>query len=186
MIEFFFKINKIALLIVLPLFIACQDTKKKISILKHNPDLKKTDEGWLYKDMPFTGFMIEEEKHRVVHRLPIINGQEQGLARAWYHTGEKLLERNFVDSKIEGEFRQWWPNGNLRYLFHYKNDVFEGIQYVYFPSGNKREESNFRAGEQEGIQRVWDESNDLVSNYTIKNKKTYGVISVKSCIPVGH
>jgi antitoxin component YwqK of YwqJK toxin-antitoxin module len=72
-------------------------------------------------------------------------------------------------------------------LFKYKNDQFDGKQLVYFPNGKIREESNYQLGEKEGTQRVWSETCKLISNYVIKNKRIYGVVSVKSCIPVdGH
>ncbi len=174
--------------IILFLFLgSCQENKKRISVLNFDPNLKKTDKGWIYKNKAFTGFMIEEEKdHRIVYSLPITNGKEDGLAKGWYNSGEKLSERIFINGKMEGIFKQWWPNGRLRYLFIYKNNVFDGKQIVYFPNGKVREESNYQSGEKEGIQRVWDKKGSLISNYTIKNKKLYGVISVKSCIPIGH
>jgi len=165
----------------------CQQKKYRISVLNFDPNLKKTDTGWIYKNKVFTGFVIEEEKdHRIVYRLPIAGGQEEGLASAWYNTGEKLSEKIFTKGKIEGIYKQWWPNGMLRYLFRYKHNLFQGKQIVYFPNGKVREESNYETGEKEGIQRVWDEKGILISNYTIKNNKLYGIISVKSCIPVAH
>lgn len=167
-------------------FGSCQENKKRISISNFDSNLRKTDKGWIYKNKAFTGFMIEEENHRVVYCLPIADGKEEGLAKGWYNSGEKLSERVFINGKIEGIFKQWWPNGRLRYWLKYKNNIFDGKQIIYYPNGKVREESNYQSGEKEGIQRVWDEKGSLISNYTIKNKKLYGIISVKSCIPVGH
>lgn len=149
--------------------------------------LRKTDDGWLYKSGLFSGYMVEKEMDgRVVYQLPIIDGQENGLAKGWYNTGEKLLERLFVEGRKEGQFKQWWPNGQLRYVFQYKNDRYDGLQLVLFPDGRKREESHYLMGEKEGVQRVWAETGDLISNYTIRKGKIYGVVSVKSCIPVAN
>ena len=61
-----------------------------------------------------------------------------------------------------------------------------GRQLVFYPNGQKHQESNYLAGNEEGIQRVWNEKGELISNYTIKDKKLYGIISVKSCLPDGH
>ncbi len=181
------KTHSIIFLIAFILIIACRENSKKICVLNFDPNLKKTESGWVFEGKSFTGFMIQEEKdHRIVYQLPIENGKEQGIAKGWYNTGETLLERIFIDGKREGVFKQWWPNGRLRYLFYYKNDVFEGKQIVYFPDGKTREESNYQSGEKEGIQRIWDEKGLLISNYTIKNKKLYGIITVRSCIPTGH
>lgn len=177
--------------VFLLLLYACTENKHTaipdFEVSNTNAELNKTDNGWLYKGKPFSGYMVEKESDgRLVYKLPILEGKEQGLAKGWYNTGEKLVERIYIDGKKEGEFRQWWANGRLRYLFNYKNDRFEGKQIVYFPDGKTREESNYLSGEKEGIQRVWDEKGILVSNYTIKDKKLYGVITVKSCIPTGH
>jgi antitoxin component YwqK of YwqJK toxin-antitoxin module len=171
--------------------IACSDptqsTPPSFFIENTDPFLHKTDQGWVYKKKLFSGYMVEKEKDgRIVYQLPIIDGKENGVAKGWYNTGEKLLERLFINGKKEGFFKQWWPNGHLRYVFHYKNDNYDGTQWVYFPNETKREASNYQKGEKEGIQRVWDEKGELISNYTIKNKKLYGVISVNSCIPVSH
>lgn len=182
-----FKKRALIYLFLFLFFGSCQENKKRISVLNFDPNLKKTNKGWIYKNKAFTGLMIEEEKdHRIVYRLPIADGKEEGLAKGWYNSGEKLSEKIFINGKIEGIFKQWWPNGRLRYLFKYKNNVFDGKQIVYLPNSKVREESNYQSGEKEGIQRVWDEKGSLISNYTIKNQKLYGIISVKSCIPVGH
>lgn len=172
---------------------ACSSTESgskqppNIDVVNSDTLLRKTDDGWLYKGKPFSGYMVEKETNdRVVYKLPIIGGRENGLAKGWYNTGEKLLERWFVDGRKEGTFRQWWPNGRLRYVFQYKDNQYNGLQLVYFPKGTRREESTYIAGEQAGSQRIWNEKGQLVSNYIIKNKRTYGLVSVKSCIPVEH
>ena len=149
--------------------------------------LKKTNEGWLYKGKPFSGYMIQTEKDgKLVYELPIIEGKENGLAKGIYNTGEKLMERNFANGKREGIFKQWWPNGNYRYLFTFKNDEYDGIQYVFFPDGKKRQVSNYILGELDGLQSIWDENEQLISNYTYKNKKLYGIITAKNCMPNAH
>ncbi|RYF70822.1 MAG: hypothetical protein EOO39_15005 [Cytophagaceae bacterium] len=184
------------LLVSASLFIVCgcsqvnsdrSGTPPPVEVVNYDMLLRKTDDGWLYKGQPFSGYMVEKERNgQTVYKLPVLDGRENGLAMGWYNTGEKLLERLFVDGKKEGPFRQWWPNGKLRYLFQFRNDKYEGIQRVYFPTGKKREASTYLAGEQAGPQRVWDETGKLVSNYTIRNGRTYGIVSIKSCLPVGH
>lgn len=185
--------NHWLLVVIISVLYGCSGEKRNensphaIEVVNYNPALQKTDHGWLYKGQPFSGYMIEKEKdNRIVYRLPIINGHENGLAKGWYNTGEKLLERPFIGGKKEGIFTQWWPNSRLRYRFQYRQDAYDGPQLVFFPSGRKREESNYRLGEKEGRQYVWDEAGQLISNYIIRNKKLYGIVSVKSCLPVTH
>lgn len=175
-------------------FFACKNSSKKTyvvspktSVLNYDSALKKIDSHWFYKGILFTGFVTEVERNgSIVYKLPVVNGLENGVAVGFYNSGEKLLERNFIAGKKEGLFTQWWPNGNKRYAFIFKDDVLDGEQIVFFPDGNKRQESHYLNGEEEGVQRVWDNTGQLISNYTIKNKKLYGVIKVKSCINTLH
>ena len=177
---------------ILVYFIACDLSNKKkipdIYVQNFDTALKKTDRLWYYKNVPLNGYIIEKSNNGkdILYQLPVIDGTEEGQAFGRYNTGEKLLIRNYKKGKIEGVFTQWWPNGNERYLFNYKNDKMDGRQLVFYPDGQKHQESNYAEGNEEGIQRVWDETGQLISNYTIKNKKLYGVISVKSCLPEGH
>lgn len=173
-------------------FLACNLSPKKevphLYVQNFDSALKKVEGSWYYKNEKLNGYIIETNKtdKTILYQVPIIDGLEEGQAFGKYNSGEKLLTRNYRKGKIEGTFTQWWPNGNYRYLFNYKNDVMDGKQMVYYPNGQKHQESNFLEGNEEGIQRVWNESGQLISNYTIKNKKLYGVISVKSCLPEGH
>jgi antitoxin component YwqK of YwqJK toxin-antitoxin module len=154
-----------------------------LRILNTDTLLRKTDLGWTYKEEPFSGYMIQMENEREVYALPIIHGKEQGLAKGVYHTGEKLVECPFKNGKREGVFKQWWPNGYLRYLFYYEADHLEGKAIVFYPDARRRQENNYHQGLEEGLQRYWDDNGELISNYTVKENKTYGYKAVKNCIP---
>lgn len=155
-------------------------------ILNTDSLLRKTDEGWMYKDKPFSGYMIQRENGKEVYALPIVHGKENGMATGIYNTGEKLVECTFINGKREGLYRQWWPNGNLRYLFYYQDDRLEDKAIVFYPDARKRQENTYHRGSEEGLQRYWDEQGELVSNYTVKENKIYGYKSVKNCIPTSY
>jgi antitoxin component YwqK of YwqJK toxin-antitoxin module len=170
---------------------ACNLTSQKKMTIHYvqnfDPLLKKINGWWFYKNELLNG-QIEEKSldgKSVLYYVPVINGLEEGQASGRYNTGEKLLTRNYTKGKIEGEFIQWWPNSNKRYLLNYKHNQLDGKQMVFYPNGDRHEENNYAEGTVEGIQRVWNEGGQLISNYTIRNKKLYGVISVKSCLPEG-
>ncbi len=159
-----------------------------IHVQNFDPLLKKINGWWFYKNELLNG-QIEEKSldgKSVLYFVPVIDGLEEGQAFGRYSTGEKLMTRKYAKGKIEGEFIQWWPNGNDRYRMNYKHGQLDGKQLVYYPNGERHEESNYSEGIEEGTQRVWNEEGQLISNYTIRNKKLYGVISVKSCLPEGH
>jgi len=168
---------------------SCNNINEPPQLLVKNTDtlLLKEDDGWIYYNKPFNGYMIQVENDgNIVYKLPIIHGKEHGLAIGFYNSGEKLSERLFVRGKKHGVFKQWWPNGNLRYLFHYNHDKYDGKQMIYFHFGKLQEEKNYHNGVEEGVQRIWDSTGTLISNYTVKNNKIYGAISAKECMPVFH
>ena len=152
-----------------------------------NPLLIQKDFIWYYRGKLFSGYMVERERNgKIVYQLPILNGREEGIAWAWYSTGEKLLKRIYIQGKKSGVFEQWWPNGHYRYVFHYREDKMDGAESVFYPNGHLRQLSHFKEGKEEGLQSAWNTHGDLISNYTIRKGRLYGIIGVKSCIPTGH
>ena len=178
----------IACLLIMGVCIHCKSSKPvDVFVQNYDTGLSIREGVWLYKNKRFTGYRIESDRNgKLLYQLPIINGKEEGEAVGWYNTGEKLLVSHFLNGKKQGQFEQWWPNGHTRYLFHYSGGILDGQQCVFYPSGQKRQESNFSMGVEEGIQRVWNDKGELVSNYTIKGEKIYGIVSVKSCLPNEH
>ena len=172
--------------------IACDTSPKKKTpnffVQNFDTSLVKVNSKWYYKNEPLNGYIVEKslDGKILLYKVPIIEGFEEGWAFGRYNTGEKLLIRYYNKGKVEGSFTQWWPNGNVRYQCNYKHDKMDGKHSVFYPNGTNQQESNFSEGNEDGIQRVWNETGQLISNYTIKNKKLYGVITVKSCIPEGH
>ena len=73
---------------------ACNSIGENMRLEVKNTDtlLSKIDDVWMYKNGTFNGFMIQVENDgRVVYKLPIVNGKEQGVAVGYYNSGEKLL-----------------------------------------------------------------------------------------------
>ena len=172
-------------------FISCNGTgggggttPPNLLVPRNSPDLHRMGIEWRYKGMLFTGYIIQRQNDSsIISSVPVINGRENGIATIFYKNGIKRIEESIVNEQLDGRYNEWWRNGNYRYRFNYKNNLYDGVQIVFFADGKIREESIYANGVLEGLQRVWDDSGRLVSNYTIKNKKIYGVISVKSCMP---
>jgi antitoxin component YwqK of YwqJK toxin-antitoxin module len=169
------------------LWSGCESSSDPLVVQNFDPLLARKNGIWVYHGAVFNGTMVEKDRTgKLLYQVKIVDGKEEGLALGMYNTGEKLLARKYSHGKKSGRFLQWWPNGHVRYSFGYKEDKMDGQQLVFYPDGKTRQESNYANGVEEGIQRVWNENGALVSNYTIRNKKLYGVISVKSCLPAMH
>ena len=87
------------------LAVACKSNTQKssalppdINVLNFDTALVITENCYQYHGKPFSGYMIQQEKNgRIVYKLPIINGRENGWALGWYNTGEKLLKHYYKD-----------------------------------------------------------------------------------------
>lgn len=181
-----------ALLILVFLFAGCRQSGKhrmsvppELLVSQNNRNLYRYDNLWMYNGKIFSGYITQASAdNKVIYKLPVIDGLANGLTVGFYENGHKMLEQFFVDDRLEGLYKHWWRNGQYKYIFFFKDDKYEGTQKVFFEDGKLREESNFSNGKPEGLQRVWNENGQLISNYTIRNNKLYGIIKVKSCIPV--
>lgn len=164
---------------------ACSEPTPLNLKVKHSDlNLYIRDGRWWYNGRVFSGWIQEVQSDQLVtFRMPVEEGLANGLAVGFYENGLKMLERAYVNGKLEGQSRQWWRNGKCKYLLCYKDDKYEGVQRAFFENGHLREEANYVAGKPDGLQRVWDESGQLTSNYMIRNNRVYGIVKVQSCIP---
>jgi len=155
-----------------------------VFVAPDNPALKNANGTWLFKGVPFNGYMVEKEGKHLLSKLPIVGGKENGIALGWYKTGRKRYERGFRNGNREGIHQGWYENGQLsfRYLFH--NDLYEGEQRTFFTSGHRWQSLTYVHGYEEGKQKTWNDSGRVINNFTVKHGKLYGVIGRYDCMSV--
>lgn len=146
--------------------------------------LKNSNGIWLFKGELFNGYIIEKDSSVIIAKLPIIKGKEHGLACGWYTSGELKYHRHFVSGNREGVHKGWYKNGNVSFEYFFKNDKYEGEQLTFFENGQKWQSLNYVNGYEEGKQKSWNENGRVVNNFTVKNRKLYGVIGRFDCMSV--
>lgn len=155
-----------------------------LQVKRNDQNLYQLQGLWYYKGSPFSGHIIQETaNHTIVYKASIEEGMANGRSLSFYADGQPMLEQAFLQGRLHGASKQYWRNGQCKYVLFYKNGQFEGTQKAFFESGQVREEANYLAGKPEGLQRSWDEKGQLISNYTIRNNKLYGIIRAESCLP---
>lgn len=164
---------------------ACRESAvPDFKIARNNPNLYIVEGRWYYGGRPFNGHIHEDQSSNLVlSDMPVKDGLPHGTFVGFYDNGQKMIENTFVHGILDGQSNRWWRNGKYRYTLFYRNNQLDGTQRAYFICGKIREEANYLNGALEGIQRVWDENGQLISNYTIKDKRIYGIVKVQSCIP---
>ncbi len=139
---------------------------------------------WMRKGNQYNGYIIEKDSNRIVAKLPVVDGRENGTAYGWYTNGQRKQERHFVQGNREGVQRGWYKNGVLSFEYFFYEDKYEGEQRTYFESGHIWQDLHYVNGYEEGKQKSYNDSGRVINNFTVKNKKLYGVIGRYDCMSV--
>jgi hypothetical protein len=173
-----------------------EQSKSTVGVIPHLPQapavfvnrldsaLHNNNGTWAYEGKVFSGYVLEKESAKLLSKTPIVQGKENGWAYAWYPSGKKSYSKFFVNGDREGTHRGWWENDSLRFENHFIHDKFEGRQASFYPNGQKWEERYYLHGYEEGTQRAWNQQGTMVTNFTVKKGKVYGVIGRFDCMSV--
>ena len=133
---------QLAVLVSLPLlFGGCGD--KKESVVETKPELDGVNgeeleyrkDIWYLKgsDTPYTGKVFQ-----------------------FYKNGQKWLETNYKDGKLDGLSESWHENGKKASEVNYKDGKQDGLSVGFHENGQKWREVNWEDGELvEGSEKFW-------------------------------
>lgn len=88
---------------------------------------------------------------------------DNGKKLVFYDNGNKNIEGNYKDGKLEGKLTQWYEDGEKKADFFYKNGKLDGNQIYFYKNGNINWESLYKDGIKNGRNIVF---------YENKNKKS--------------
>ena len=173
------------------LLISCKETNDTIKQSTQNIFIETTDTSlhningnWIEKGRPYSGYLIEKKEGKIIAKLSIKEGKENGIAYGWYRNGKKKYERNFTSGKREGIQKGWYENDTLSFQYFFKNDLYEGEQLTFYENGKAWQRLQYSKGYEEGKQKSWNDSGRVINNFTIRNGKLYGVIGRFDCMSV--
>jgi len=138
----------------------------------------------LHGNTPFSGTLIERADLQLFRKTPYQHGKRHGQALAWYPSGRLAYQKRFRKGDREGTHTGFWPSGQLQFVYRYEHDLFEGEQVSYYKTGQRAELRHYRRGYEEGQQSAWDGEGRLISNYTVKEGKRYGIVGRFDCVSV--
>ncbi len=178
-------------LLVILFIISCRETNHSLNpkiqyltIESSDTSLHNINGNWIVKGRPYNGYIIEKKEGKLIAKLLINEGKENGVAHGWYPNGKKKYERNFQGGKREGIQKGWYENDSLSFQYFFKNDLFEGEQLTFFENGKPWQSLHYVKGYEDGKQKSWNDSGRVINNFTIKNGRLYGVIGRFDCMSV--
>lgn len=88
-----------------------------------------------------------EGKNKIggTYQYTLVDGKREGKASEWYKSGRLLLEINYRDHLINGEYTRYYDNSSnqLHYRNFYLNDKQEGEQVSWYKSGRLKSKAYF-------------------------------------------
>lgn len=98
-----------------------------------------------------------------------MKGKERVGKWVYYHKDGKtvMMEENYVDGELNGEFKVFYPDGKLTKKAHYKNGKLDGNSKKYSPKSVLIEDLNYVNGELHG------EATFYEKNGNVKQKGRY-------------
>jgi len=82
----------------------------------------------------------------------------------------KMVEANYEDDLLDGEYLEYWQNAAQKAKLHYKNAKLHGEALYFFPSGKLKIKGKYKNGKKKGKWLFYNEKGDVI------NKKRYSGI----------
>lgn len=158
--------------IILLMLTSCEKTPKIIS--SHR--LNKADGIYKYKEIPFTGtvidttltgrvlltFKCEKGKPNGEHleyffdsgnlkeRITYIDGKKEGSYKKINNNGVTIITGNYHENKKNGKWKKFYENGNLKTVGSYKDGIKIGEWKNFYENGNLENYGFYNNDEQNG------------------------------------
>jgi antitoxin component YwqK of YwqJK toxin-antitoxin module/S1-C subfamily serine protease len=99
-----------------------------------------------------------------------------GESLIYYNTGEKEIEFNYVNNKIEGLHKTFYKSGKLKIVKSYEKGVLQGEYNSFYESGANYIKFNYINGNIEGDWVAYHESGSLEQTKKYVNNKKEGFL----------
>ncbi len=136
------------------------ETKEFCGILKSNKDDKRSTT--IYKD-----------------------GYKNGLRQIYYENGKLLLQADFVNDLLDGQFVGWYENGQKAIETFYKNDLESGQRIEWYKNGAPKSVSHYKKGKKDGEFITWYDKGSMSKEGWKQNNSPKTISSYKDDIDQG-
>lgn len=106
------------------------------------------------RDWIFRRGIAELDKLTELYKQPVAVYPD-GIHAVFYKNGQKELEENYLQNKLQGERKAWYASGQLRIREHFSNDLPDGKSEWWYPSGQLFRESYYSKGRNYNVSRLY-------------------------------
>ena len=137
--------------------------KKLLLLLFLIPLISCTEDGTGEKGVPFL-----QERNGIQYEVNSEVGFT-GKYVEYFKNGQKLIEKDYKNGKLEGLVTEWHENGQKKSKIKTKNGkVVDGLLIEWHENGQKRSEANWKNGDFDGVVTFWDKEGDVTETETYK------------------
>ncbi len=127
---------------------------------------------FVYKDNTLQGYSYEDKTGKMVPTIPMKGAS--GKVTAYYKSGVKSAEVNFLDNDVQGERKFYYSNGKLYIDGTREYGYDNGLKKVFYPSGNVMKEENWVLGNFHGSRKLWYPNGKLEREENYYNDDLHG------------
>jgi antitoxin component YwqK of YwqJK toxin-antitoxin module len=124
-----------------------------------NGELKSySDDGSLtiiryYKYGNILGYSYLDKDGKPVAMIPFESAS--GKFTAYYQNGNKSIEGEYVNGRMDGNVIEYFPNGKMYASENYKNGNRQGMQKYYFKNDSLKSELSYYGDEEDGAAKYY-------------------------------
>ena len=162
--------KKLLLLLFLIPLISCTEDgtgEKGVPLLQERNGIQYE----VNSEVGFTGKYVEYFKNgQKLIEKDYKNGKLEGLVTEWHENGQKKSEIKTKNGKVvDGLQTSWYENGQKETEVNWKNDKLEGLQTSWYENGQKETEVNYKNGKAEGLSITWHDNGQKEVEINWKN-----------------
>jgi antitoxin component YwqK of YwqJK toxin-antitoxin module len=143
--------------------------------------VRSVDEHVFYRDLPFTGFLVERNlRNDLLSLVQYREGEKDGVGWRYHHDGKLVAESRYVRGKKHGQQLTWYIDGRLKSVSYFRMGLSHGTYTEWHPSGRLYRVMKTEDGVEVTNQRYF-ESGAPYSNIVRRNGRTYGMEGEPLC-----
>lgn len=109
-----------------------------------------------YQDGNLMGYSYLDKDGKLVPMIKLEHAS--GKVMAYYQNGNKSLEGEFENGKMNGHVVEYYPDGKIAEDENYVFGDYDGVQKYYYHNGNLHKELNYYSDELDGASKIYYEN----------------------------
>ena len=109
-------------------------------------------------------FWAYSKNKTLLEKGNMLDNKLEGKNIVYYETGEKKIERTFINGVLNGLHREYYKNSKLKSEFTFVDGKKDGVSKLFYESGKLQMKGNMVKGELKGLLVSYDEEGNVLES----------------------